>query len=102
MSDHTPSGSEHQCPEPDCYIEMGRTELRAHLEWDHNRSELESYRMLERSFDTGSDRTHIIECPVCGFGVRVEKGREAERREYLQEKCSLGNGLSDTGRDRDA
>jgi hypothetical protein len=36
------------CPEPDCGIEMNnRTEVRAHLQWDHNRSEAEAEAMLD-------------------------------------------------------
>lgn len=38
----------HDCPERDCGIEMpGRTELNAHLRWDHNRSESEAEAMLD-------------------------------------------------------
>lgn len=35
------------CPEPDCGIQMyTRDELIAHLQWNHNRSEVEAEAML--------------------------------------------------------
>lgn len=40
--------SEYRCPEADCGIEFSaRDEVRAHLEWDHNRSEPEAEAMLD-------------------------------------------------------
>lgn len=46
--DRDESASHRECPEPDCGIEMpGDTELTAHLQWDHNRSEAEAEAMLD-------------------------------------------------------
>lgn len=35
-----------ECPEWECELEMPRTEMKAHLQWDHNRDESEAEAMI--------------------------------------------------------
>ena len=58
MSDTSSGDTErrHECPEMACGIKMRREELKAHLEWDHNRSEYQAERMLNRSLNTDTEQ----------------------------------------------
>ena len=47
-----------ECPESDCGIPFQSTdEVVAHLQWDHNRSELEAERKVRRYIDTDTEQT---------------------------------------------
>ena len=46
-----------QCPEYCCDIPfVNANEVVAHLQWDHNRSELEAERMVRRSLEADTER----------------------------------------------
>lgn len=47
-----------ECPENDCGIPFNSAEeVVAHLQWDHNRSELEAERKVREMLDTQADHT---------------------------------------------